>query len=103
MGGPQIKIDKDVLIKYYSRPEIQNAILEGAKDREVGVLYANGGFGKRPDVLLYPNDIIELVKQGVVAFNFSEEKWEDPCQLFAIDVTRGWDQKRYGRCQSIQS
>ncbi len=98
MGAPQIHIDKANLIKYYSRQEIQNAIFEAAKTREIGVQYANGGYGKRPDILQYPSDIFELVKQGVVAFNFSEERWEDPLELQAgmqkkdLDKLRiGWD------------
>src|SRR3989344_2794931 len=59
MGAPQIQIEKSYLIKYYSRPEIQNAIFEAAKNREVGVQFANGGYGKRPDILQYPSDVIE--------------------------------------------
>ena len=98
MGAPQIQIEKSYLIKYYSRPEIQNAIFEAAKNREVGVQFANGGYGKRPDILQYPSDVLELVKQGVVAFNFSEERWEDPLEIQSgmqrkdLDKLRiGWD------------
>ncbi len=98
MGAPQIFIDKAYLIKYYSKPEIQNAIFEAAQNREIGVQYANGGYGKRPDILQYPSDVLELVKQGVVAFNFSEEKWGDPLEIQSgmqrkeLDKLRiGWD------------
>jgi hypothetical protein len=65
---------------YYSRPEIQKALFEFAKNREVCPRYFEG-FGKRPDVLEYPGDIFELVKRGATSFNCSEEIWDDPLKI----------------------
>jgi len=40
-----------------------------------------GRFGKRPDVLQYPADVLELVKQGATSFHASEELWRNPLLL----------------------
>ncbi len=65
---------------YYSRPDIQAAIFEFCKNREVVPRYFEG-FGKRPDAFQYPNDIFELVKRGATSFHCSEEIWKDPLEL----------------------
>lgn len=82
---------------YYSKPEVQEAILKFAKDREVVPRYFEQ-FGKRPDVLQYPGDILNLVRKGATSFHSSEELWNDALNLNA-DLTRkelnelrkGWD------------
>ncbi len=65
---------------YYTKPEVQQALLNFAKDREVVPRYFEG-FGKRPDVLQYPSDITGLVKKGATSFHASEELWNDPLSL----------------------
>jgi hypothetical protein len=82
---------------YYSRPEIQKAIYEFCKNREVSPRYFDG-FGKRPDILEYPGDILQLVNKGATSFHCSEEIWEDPLKLDTEMVEReannlriGWD------------
>jgi len=67
-------------IMYYSRPEIQQAILKFAKNREVGT-YFNGFFGKRPDTIEYLSDIKNLVSKKIFSFHFSEERWANPLLL----------------------
>ena len=69
------------IIKYYSRPEIQNTILKFSKEREVVGSLKDGSYLNRPDTVIYPKDIIERVKKGVVAFHCSVEKWFNPMQL----------------------
>lgn len=69
------------ILKYYSNPEIQNAILSLVKDREVVGSLKDGSYLKRPDTLIYPKDLTERVKKGVVAFHCSVEKWSQPMQL----------------------
>ena len=82
---------------YYSRKDIQQAIFEFCKDREVVPRYFEG-FGKRPDTLEYPSDVINQVKKGATSFHCSEELWQDPLQLSKelsqqeLDSLRkGWD------------
>jgi DNA primase catalytic subunit len=65
---------------YYSRPNVQKAIFEFSKNREVCPRYFEG-FGKRPDAFQYTADMFELVKRGATSFHCSEELWSDPLQL----------------------
>lgn len=85
------------LLKHYKRPEIQEAMIKAAEDREVAIRYGEL-FGKRPDTLTYPNDILEAVKQGATSFHISEERWHNVMQLNTgmrrqeLDALRkGWD------------
>lgn len=85
-------------LKLYKREDIQEEIIANAQDREVAIKYGERGFGKRPDVLKYPRDIIELAKQGATSFHASEELWKNPQQLDPMlkrkeldDLRAGWD------------
>lgn len=85
------------LLDYYSRKDIQKEIVGLAKDREVGIKYGDRGYGKRPDVLQFPGDVLELAKQGATSFHVSEERWTDPLILGQGDKKKlddfrlGWD------------
>jgi len=82
---------------YYSRPEIQKAIFEFCKNREISPRYFEG-FGKRPDSFQYPGDVFELVKRGGTSFHCSEEIWDDPLKIATgmnekqlNEIRIGWD------------
>lgn len=82
---------------YYKREDIRKAIVEGAKDKEI-VARFNDKFGKRPDTLQYPNDVLELAKQRATSFHASEELWRNPLQLSTNlkksqldELRKGWD------------
>ena len=82
---------------HYKRPEVQKEIILSAKNREVGVML-NEKFGKRPDALTFPGDIMEFVKSGATSFHFSEELWQNPLQIKTdmtkretLDLRIGWD------------
>jgi len=79
------KIDQ-VAVFYYSRKDVQDAIIKFCQDRETVPRYFEG-FGKRPDTLSYPQDIIELVKKGATSFHCSEEIWQDPLSI-SIDMQK---------------
>jgi DNA primase catalytic subunit len=86
------------VLQHYKREDIRKEIVESAKDREVAVRYGDKGFGKRPDVLNYPNDVLEFVKQGATSFHTSEERWDNPLSLNPNlkreeinDLRVGWD------------
>ena len=68
-------------LSYYSKPEVQKKMLETAKDREIAGSSEDGRFFSRPDTLIYPNDILERVRKGIVAFHCSVETWKNPMQL----------------------
>ena len=83
---------------WYSRESVQRAIVEIAKNREVVCVYRDGKFGKRPDLIQYPHDILQDVAEGTVSFHGSVERWEQPMKLdvgltkMDLDSLRkGWD------------
>jgi len=81
---------------YYSREDVQNALLEIAKDKEVVSVYKDGSFGKRPNILMYPQDILQEVKQGAVAFHGSVERWSQPMKLTSTMLKEDMDYIRIG-------
>ncbi|MFH1440246.1 MAG: hypothetical protein ABIG89_06760 [Candidatus Woesearchaeota archaeon] len=90
-------LNKSITLKHYKRNDVQAAILASCKDREVATRF-DYGFGKRPDILSYPNDILELAKQGATSFHVSEEHWDNVLALRPelnkkdLDNLRiGWD------------
>ena len=91
-------IDQGTLLRHYKRKYIQEAIVRNAKDREIAIRYGEKGFGKRPDMLMYPSDVFEAAKQGATSFHGSEELWFDAMKLGAglkpkdlEDNRKAWD------------
>lgn len=56
-------------------------MLAAGRDREVVGATADGSYTKRPDMLLYPADIVERVKRSVVSWHCSIERWHNPMAL----------------------
>jgi hypothetical protein len=83
-------------IEHYSRIEVQEALVKLAKDREASVMLGKDNFGKRPDILQFKRDVLELAKQGATSFHFSEEHWEDPFKLKPGMTRKELDQNRKG-------
>jgi hypothetical protein len=84
------------VLKYYSRPEIQKAIVESCQNKEVSVMLGIGSFGRRPDILNYESDVLELAKQGATSFHISEEHWQNPLKLTPGMTKRQLDELRAG-------
>lgn len=91
-------IDVSTRLKYYKRDDVQRAIVACADDKEIAVKYGEKGFGKRPDVLKYPNDVLEFAKKGATSFHCSEELWSNPLGIVtgmkladANALRKGWD------------
>jgi len=87
----------NIAMAYYSRKDIQKAIFDFCLKREVIPRYEET-FGKRPDTLEYPSDILQQVKKGALSFHCSEELWEDALKLSTDlkpeqlnDLRTGWD------------
>src|SRR4030042_1031850 len=83
---------------WYSRESVQKALIEVAKEREVVSVFKDGSFGKRPDVIQYPGDVMQAVAEGTISFHGSVEQWSNPMQLDVgmnrndLDNLRsGWD------------
>lgn len=100
MELPSVKSQRIDKVKslYYSRKDVQKAIYEFSKNREIAPSFMMESFGKRPDSFQYPGDIFSLVKKGATSFHCSEEIWEDPLKI-STDFNRkqlnelriGWD------------
>ena len=79
-------LKRSAVLSFYKREDIQESMVKSAVDREVAVKFSEG-FGKRPDVLKYPGEIIELAKQGATSFHASEELWNNP-KLISSDMKK---------------
>ena len=86
------------IFDFYSRKDVRKLITKSAIDREVGVVYGDKGFGKRPDILEYDNDVFSLAQSNATSFHISEEHWTNPL-LLSSSITEeekekircGWD------------
>ena len=80
MPIPASMLKPETALNYYSRPEIQEAIVLAGKGREIAVKFTDN-FGSRPDILPYPNDVGEFAKKGATSFHCSEELWNNPMHI----------------------
>ncbi len=85
-------------LNHYKRLQVRKALIEQSSNKEVSVMYGIGKFGKRPDVLIYENDVLELAKNKVSSFHCSEESWHNPLSITTgmkrhelDDLRTGWD------------
>lgn len=88
-------IPLNVSLSHYKRADVQEEIIANSHDREVAAKF-NDNFGKRPDVLRYSSDILELAKQGATSFHASEELWKNPLQLDTSMRRQEFDNLRIG-------
>lgn len=81
---------------YYSRESVQNALIEVSQNREVVSVFKDGSFGKRPDVIQYPADIVQAIAEGTVSFHGSIERWSQPMKLDVGMTKQDLDNLRIG-------
>ena len=87
-------MNRQEALKYYSRGDITNELIRNAKGREVAGCFADGSYDSRPNILQYPNDIVQMVRKGVTSFHYSAERWKNPMAIASgnYDSLRiGWD------------
>ncbi len=80
--------------EYYSNKFVIEQLLKNAKNREVAGALWHGGYERRPNIIQYPDDVIQMVRRGVTSFHFSVERWSYPMQLKKDnydDLRIGWD------------
>ncbi len=82
-------------LSHYKKPEIQEALVEHAANREVAARFGDN-FGKRPEVLQYPSDVLEMAKKGATSFHCSEELWRNPLHLKPLMSRKELDEMRTG-------
>ncbi|MFC1741870.1 DNA primase small subunit domain-containing protein [Nanoarchaeota archaeon] len=86
------------VLNHYKRREVQSEIVAAAAHKEAVGSFGGKGYAKRPDVLVFPNDVLEQVKNGVTSFHVSEELWSNP-QMISVNMKKheyddmriGWD------------
>lgn len=75
---------RKIALKYYGRKDVQACLINQARApegaHEVVPRYFEG-FGKRPDTIEYPQDVMNLVLKGATSFHVSEEIWSNPLEL----------------------
>lgn len=81
---------------HYKKPGIQKLIAEHSYRKEIAIKFGDKGFGKRPDTIQYPSDVLELAKQGATSFHASEELWNNPLSLNTGMRKEETDQLRSG-------
>ena len=81
---------------WYSKESVQKVILEVVNNMEVVSVYKDGAFGKRPDILQYPADILQAVSEGTIAFHGSIEQWSNPMKLEVGMAKKDLDNIRTG-------
>jgi DNA primase catalytic subunit len=84
-------------LSYYKRRDVQRALIEQAQNKEIAVRFSDF-FGKRPDILMYEEDVMEFAKKKATSFHCSEELWSNPLNLKSDmkkqeiqDLRIGWD------------
>jgi hypothetical protein len=88
-------LTKSTLLKFYKRKEIQQALVEHAQNKEIGMRYSEY-FGKRPDILAYPRDVMELALNNLTSLHASEELWSNPLALNSSLSRKEMDELRIG-------
>ena len=90
-------IELSTSLNHYKRPEIQQAIVEHAANKEIAVRFSDN-FGKRPNIFQYPSEVLGFAKQKATSFHVSEEIWSNPLDVETgmtrnqLDELRtGWD------------
>ncbi|MCD6215462.1 MAG: hypothetical protein J7J92_00095 [Candidatus Aenigmarchaeota archaeon] len=80
------------ILRHYSN--VADKILAVSRDREVVGAFPDGSYSKRPNIIQYKSDIIEMVRHGVCSFHGSVERWVNPMSLASDNHDKlriGWD------------
>ena len=83
------------LLGYYSRKDVLKEMLNLAKDREVQVWFGKMP-GRRPEIVGFEGDILEMVKRGMTSFHVSVERWINPLDLKPGMLKKDLDSNRKG-------
>lgn len=84
------------LIGYYSKKGVAEEMVRFSENREVSVMFGLDKFGKRPDVLQFPSDVINAIRNGATSFHCSEERWQNPLALKQESTKKEIDDLRIG-------
>ncbi len=85
-------LSHDKVVEYYS--SVADSIVRHCNDREVAFAYGDGRYDKRPNILQYKNDVVQMAKKGITSFHLSVERWTNPMMLSAqryAELRKGFD------------
>ncbi len=86
---------RNQIIEYYSREDVAKELSANAKDREVACAFFDGAYDRRPNMLQFPADVVQLAKKGITSFHYSVERWSSPMALSPerdnTKLRTGWD------------
>ena len=83
-------------ITFYKRRDIQEEILRAAENKEIAIRFGEKGFGRRPEILKFPSDILAFAVKGATSFHASEELWYNPLQISTSLKPKELDELRMG-------
>jgi DNA primase catalytic subunit len=86
--------NRQQVIEYYSNDAIVKELLKNAKDREVAGAFMDGTYDKRPNIIQFPSDVIQMARKGITSFHLSVEHWSNPMAITTENYERlrtGWD------------
>ena len=83
------------LLDYYSRSDVLKALVKQSENREIQ-FWLGGVRGRRPEVVNFENDILEVIKKGMSSYHLSIERWYDPLRLKTGMNKRELDELRMG-------
>ena len=69
------------IVDYYSRDDVLEEMMRISRDREFVGAYKNGSFYKRPNIIQFKSDIVQMAKSHVTSFHCSVERWNNPMQI----------------------
>jgi DNA primase catalytic subunit len=87
-------MNRQQIYDYYSNEFVLGQLVENAKNKEVAGTFLDGAYGQRPNILQYKNDVLQMVKSGVVSFHYSVEHWKNPMAVRPETYEQqrlGWD------------
>ncbi|MFW5746117.1 MAG: hypothetical protein ACOCWQ_01035 [Nanoarchaeota archaeon] len=89
-------LDPDLVLRHYSQPHVLDAMLSISKNKEVVGSFGGRGYARRPDMIIYPQDVLIQVRKGVTSFHVSEETWSTPFSLVPGMAAKRMDELRTG-------
>ena len=87
-------INMQKIVDYYSQDFVLDAIVKAAKDRECVGVFSDLSYDKRPNVVSFKSDVLNMVRNGISSFHLSVEHWTYPMQLSAEnydELRKGFD------------
>lgn len=90
----QQKITRSQILQYYSDERISSQIFRYSTGREVAGALWDGSYDKRPNMLQFPSDVVQMARKGITSFHYSAERWSNPMALTSSNYSElrtGWD------------